>query len=164
ILDNKQKIEFSPRFHCISREYKYVFELPARFDKRVFDPQTMAEVKNQDFLKDTNENIPCLLNKKAKLFLKVNNMKNFCKSTKNKPDVFYERKLMSIGIIEYNSSIETRARMFELRIESKSFLHNQIRRILFFILFNRIGNMDGSGLKFIGGAYENKFDWKNCLK
>lgn len=151
----KEKEEFSPRFDCFMREYKYLFILPKSFKEEIINPNTFKSLKSSNQPSD----LLSLLNEKAKLFLNVNNMKEFCKTTKGKPNEFYERPLSSIEVVSLDNNIDTRIQ-FELRIKSKSFLHNQIRRILFFILFNRKGNMDGIGLTFFKGSFNNKFDWE----
>ena len=162
--------EFSARFSCSLRRYRYVFNLPINFDRRVFNPKTFCLASSSDIeealsisglpfkeLTEVDETTR-LLNEKSALFLNVKNMKEFCKNSKHRPIEFYGREIKQIYVTKHQED-----GLYELRISSKSFLHNQIRRILFFILFNRKGNMDGVGLTFEGGEYKEKFVWEECV-
>lgn len=96
--------EFSARFNCKSRTYKYFFPI-GTLNLELMDKAAQRLVGTHDF-------------------------RNFCKLDKTKLDTNYERTVESVKISKFLDGYYPNQDIYELEIRSTAFLWHQIRNIV----------------------------------
>ena len=163
------KKDFSCRFDCKKRSYRYYFNLKYRNKKLNVNKMAAAckELEKREYWKNFCKN------SWEKSFIKRTSKSSNTNTSSTNENInsnitdeinnYYKRKLSALKIKKSKKILNNKSYKYYLRVKGRSFLHNMVRRIFYYLrevglgntidINDFIGTAEGTELEFRRGEY-----------